>query len=87
MDRIIGALRKTRALVIIVAHWRRNYKEYLAIVKAKKFNEASISGMFIIEILGYNYKEYLGVPVITTKFTSSDSLIIMVTRLVQAPKT
>jgi hypothetical protein len=25
-------------------HWRRNCKEYLAIVKAKKLNEASTSG-------------------------------------------
>jgi hypothetical protein len=30
-------------------HWRRNCKEYLATVNAKKLNEAFTSGMFIIE--------------------------------------
>jgi len=30
-------------------YWRRNCKEYLATMKAKKLNEAYTSGMFIIE--------------------------------------
>jgi len=30
-------------------HWIRNCKDYLATVKAKKLNEASTLGMFIIE--------------------------------------
>ena len=51
-NKLIGGIKKDKGTCHHCGkegYWRRNCKEYLATVKAKKLNEASTSGMFIIE--------------------------------------